>query len=99
MSEDAYSAHMESQHTFPLEEENTFVEPKVEITLTEDENVSQNEISSKADIISAKTEDPLQIVLKEEESSVADIEITPIIMDNDEEYVSKTRPKKSSTKR
>lgn len=99
MSEDAYSAHMESQHTFPLEEENTFVEPKVEITLTEDENVSQKDIGFKTDIIAVKTDDPLHIVLMEEESCAADAGITTTIMQDDEEYFFEITSGDSSTER
>lgn len=62
MSEDAYSAHMDMQHPSTVEDEGTFFEPKVVITLMEDENISPDE----------NFFDPLHMMLKEETPSVED---------------------------
>lgn len=62
LSEDAYSAHMEIHHTYSIDEEGSLFEPKVVITLTEDENA----------IPHVNFVDPLDMVLKEEAPSLED---------------------------
>lgn len=72
------------QHKTAFEEENAVVESKVDVTLIEEEI----EIRARTDII----DDPLRLVLKEEE-------MTPSIMEANAEYVSKTTSRISPMKK
>lgn len=76
LTKDALAAHIELQHPSNCDEDDTFVVPKVEVTLIEDENMSS----------SANFVDPLDVVLKDGNSIFVDAQHSRnISMDEDKE--------------
>lgn len=77
---------MEIEHKIEFDETDVFVLPKVEVTLSQNENLTLIEDITKADdgsYIEASNDDPLRLVVKEESNLGADFQSVPDVRDVD----------------